>query len=97
MNFEKRTIKFLVYPIEIVQFIEFCERFQVIRDVDIRFVVEEKMIDDSITYNKLFICDVTFHSETDAIKFQNIFTLFFKVSKHVPFYQERKNERSLEI
>jgi hypothetical protein len=78
----KITSRYYVYPMDIVQFLEYCERFGLIKHVDVKFVVDEEVIDESILYKKAFVCDVTFQSDMDCIKFQNIFCLFFKNSKY---------------
>ncbi len=76
------TSRFYIYPMDIVLFLEYCERFGVIKQTKVTFTVDEEHLDESILYKKGFVCDVTFFGEMDSIKFQNIFCLFFKNSKY---------------
>lgn len=75
--------RFYVYPKEIERFIEYCKRFQCIKDVKIKFTIEEEKVDeDSFIWNPAFICDVTHFSQNDSLKFVNVFSLFFTLSKY---------------
>lgn len=77
----KYTNRFLVYPVEIVQFIQYCERFNVIHNTSIKFIPSTGTDEDNNTPSQ-FVCDVTVYSEMDALRFVNLFTLFFKISKY---------------
>jgi hypothetical protein len=79
---ETWTSRFYIYPKDIAQFIEYCKRFECIKNVEINFVVDEKIIDESILYKPAFVADVTHFSEMDSLKFVNVFSLFFSLSKY---------------
>lgn len=77
------TSKFYIYPKDVSKFIEFCERFQCIKDTEIEFVLEEEQIEeDSFIWEPRFIASVTHFSELDSLKFINVFSLFFRDSKY---------------
>lgn len=77
------TSRFAIYPKEISRFIEYCERFQVIQNTEIKFTKEqEKVDDDGFIWKTLFVCDVSFNNELEALKFINVFSMIFTVSKY---------------
>lgn len=81
MSNETWILRFLVYPTEIVKFIQYCERFNVIHNTTIKFIPPTYTDEDNNTPSQ-FVADVTLYSESDSLKFQNIFSLFFSVSRY---------------
>jgi hypothetical protein len=80
---------FLVYSKEIVQFIEYCKRFKVSDGLDIKYIPESVVkVDDDPDNDKrtgdVFLCHVYLDSDLDVLRFINIFSLFFHLSKSVP-------------
>ena len=77
---------FIVYAVEIVKFVEYCKRYGVTEDLDIKYIVpsvqkinEDR--DDDIRTGDYFLCRVRLESDKDVLRFLNIFSLFFNVSK----------------
>lgn len=83
---ETFTSRFAVYPKEIVQFIEYCKRFNILHQTEIKFAPPSynKIDEDEPEQltQELFVCDVTLFSEMDSLRFINVFSLFFKESKY---------------
>jgi hypothetical protein len=82
-NRETWVSRFYIYTKEIAQFIEYCKRFNCIQETKITFVLDQENVeDDSFIWKDGFVCDVTHYSEMDSLKFTNVFSLFFHLSKY---------------
>lgn len=84
-NRETWVSRFYIYPKEIAKFIEYCERFQCIQNTKIVHILDEEKDTYNpkyFTYRSAFVADVTFYSELDSLRFINVFSLFFTLSKY---------------
>jgi len=76
--------RFYIYTKELPQFIEYCKRSQCIEELAIKFVLDKDSSyeEGQVIYKDGFVGDVTHHSEKDSLKFINVFSLFFTLSKY---------------
>lgn len=82
---ETWTDRFLIYPQEISKFIQYCERMQCIQNTTIIHTLDKEIDPDNselFIYRSYFVADVTFYSQLDSLKFINVFSLLFSVSKY---------------